>query len=129
MEIKMNRPKTLFFLLLVVMYVNPVNSGTQIQVTTPESFTSGRINKIDERNYIYFSNTGSVNYLSYDAAVKYEEKAEDYCEEVRDLLRGPAIFLNEQLDKRSGLTSEIVADRSIYNGRIWGDVFPHKCLF
>ena len=111
------------------MYVNPVNSGTQIQVTTPESFTSGRINKIDERNYIYFSNTGSVNYLSYDAAVKYEEKAEDYCEEVRDLLRGPAIFLNEQLDKRSDLTSELVADRSTYNGRIWGDVFPNKCLF
>ena len=129
MEIKMNRPKTLFFLLLVVMYVNPVNSGTQIQVTTPESFTSGPINKIDERNYIYFSNTGSVNYLSNDAAVKYEEKAEDYCEEVRDLLRGPAIFLNEQLDKRSDLTSELVADRSTYNGRIWGDVFPNKCLF
>ena len=129
MEIKMNQPKTLFFLLLIFMYVNPVNSGTQIQVATPESFTSGRINTIDERNYIYFSSTGSVNYLLNDAAVKYEEKAEDYCEEVRDLLRKPAIFLSDQLDKRSDLTLELVADRSIYNGKMWSDVFPNKCLF
>ena len=54
MEVKMNQPKTLFFLFLIFIYVTPVNSGTQIQVTTSESFTFSRINAADVRNYIYF---------------------------------------------------------------------------
>ena len=125
----MNQPKTLFFLFLIFIYVNPVNSSAQIQVTTSESFTSGRINAADVRNYIYFSVTGNVNYLSYDAAVKYKEKAEDHCKKVRDLLRKPPILLSEGLDNGSGVILELAADRSVYNGSIWSNFFPSKCLF
>ena len=125
----MNQPKTLFFLFLIFIYVTPVNSGTQIQVTTSESFTFSRINAADVRNYIYFSVTGNVNYLSYDTAVKHEEKAEDQCKKVRDLLRNPLILLNEPLGNRSGVVLDFFADRLIYNGSIWAIFFRLNAFF
>ena len=129
MDIKGNQSKTLFFLLIIFIYANPVNSDTQIQVITSESSTLGRISATDGRNYIYFSATGNVNYLSYNTSVKYQETAVDFCKEVRVLLREPPILLNEKLEKKSGFFSEPVSGESIYNGRMWNNAFPTKCLF